>query len=247
MRGLAEPLEERFSTAREMCAELGKCGVPEAPSIILGEWVESLAMDSRRSIGEDRRDRELAAGPVGGIEGERVSPSAPVGAVGIPDGHRSGRPSARDPRRRPGAAAERLRARSERALRRAQRVAQYGATSARGTPARVGNRRSARRARAPRCVSAGACRSRPRAFPRRFASSRPRGRDGAACRRATPRPDGRPGEHARRDASRSRPFVGAVGAAVRGEPRVTPSGPSAARRATPRLRVRLPRVTDDRT
>ena len=45
MKGLAARPQDRFTTAREMCNALGKCGVPEAPSITIGEWVEHLAAD----------------------------------------------------------------------------------------------------------------------------------------------------------------------------------------------------------
>jgi serine/threonine protein kinase len=46
MRGLEAMPEDRFATAREMCVALAACGVPEAPSITVGEWVQSLAADA---------------------------------------------------------------------------------------------------------------------------------------------------------------------------------------------------------
>jgi hypothetical protein len=46
MRGLSAKVEDRFATAREMCVALGQCRVAEAPSIVVGEWVETLAADS---------------------------------------------------------------------------------------------------------------------------------------------------------------------------------------------------------
>lgn len=46
MRGLSANVDDRFATAREMCVALGQCCVAEAPSIVVGEWVETLAADS---------------------------------------------------------------------------------------------------------------------------------------------------------------------------------------------------------
>ncbi len=43
MKGLAAKPEDRFASAREMCLALGQCGLAEAPSIAVGEWVERLA------------------------------------------------------------------------------------------------------------------------------------------------------------------------------------------------------------
>jgi serine/threonine-protein kinase len=45
MRGLAPAVEDRFATAREMCAALGRCGLAEAPAVVVGEWVENLAAE----------------------------------------------------------------------------------------------------------------------------------------------------------------------------------------------------------
>jgi hypothetical protein len=46
MRGLAAKAVDRFSTAREMCVALGRCGIREEPSIAVGEWVATLAIES---------------------------------------------------------------------------------------------------------------------------------------------------------------------------------------------------------
>jgi eukaryotic-like serine/threonine-protein kinase len=46
MRGLADSLDKRFATARDMCAELARCGIAEAPTLAVGEWVQSLATDT---------------------------------------------------------------------------------------------------------------------------------------------------------------------------------------------------------
>jgi serine/threonine-protein kinase len=46
MKGLSPQLDVRYATARAMCADLARCGVPEAPSMAVGEWVESLAVDA---------------------------------------------------------------------------------------------------------------------------------------------------------------------------------------------------------
>jgi eukaryotic-like serine/threonine-protein kinase len=46
MKGLASKAEDRFASAREMCVALGACGLAEAPSIAVGEWVEALAADA---------------------------------------------------------------------------------------------------------------------------------------------------------------------------------------------------------
>jgi serine/threonine protein kinase len=46
MRGLAAKPEDRFPTAREMCVALARCGIREAPSIAVGEWVAALAVES---------------------------------------------------------------------------------------------------------------------------------------------------------------------------------------------------------
>jgi serine/threonine protein kinase len=43
MRGLHSQARERYATARDMCLALGACGVPEATSLEVGEWVEGLA------------------------------------------------------------------------------------------------------------------------------------------------------------------------------------------------------------
>jgi serine/threonine protein kinase len=46
MRGLAAKPEDRFPTARAMCVALARCGIREAPSIAVGEWVAALAVES---------------------------------------------------------------------------------------------------------------------------------------------------------------------------------------------------------
>lgn len=46
MRGLAAKAVDRFATAREMCVALGQCGIREEPSIAVGEWVATLAIES---------------------------------------------------------------------------------------------------------------------------------------------------------------------------------------------------------
>src|SRR5215472_14245342 len=43
MRGLDSQTRQRFASAREMCLALGACGVPEAQSLEVGEWVERSA------------------------------------------------------------------------------------------------------------------------------------------------------------------------------------------------------------
>jgi len=46
MRGLAHDPEERFPTARDLCAALGGCGLQEATGLAVGEWVEGLAEEA---------------------------------------------------------------------------------------------------------------------------------------------------------------------------------------------------------
>jgi serine/threonine-protein kinase len=46
MKGLSPRLDERYATARAMCADLARCGVPEAPAMAVAEWVEALAVDA---------------------------------------------------------------------------------------------------------------------------------------------------------------------------------------------------------
>ena len=46
MRGLEAMPEDRFATAREMCMALAECGVTQAASIAVGEWVQNLAADT---------------------------------------------------------------------------------------------------------------------------------------------------------------------------------------------------------
>jgi serine/threonine-protein kinase len=46
MRGLEAMPQDRFATAREMCMALAECGLAEAPSIAVGEWVQTLAVDA---------------------------------------------------------------------------------------------------------------------------------------------------------------------------------------------------------
>jgi serine/threonine protein kinase len=43
MKGLAPKVADRFASAREMCLALGQCALGEAPSIVVGEWVERTA------------------------------------------------------------------------------------------------------------------------------------------------------------------------------------------------------------
>jgi serine/threonine protein kinase len=46
MRGLSARVEDRFATAREMAVAVGACGIQEASSLEVGEWVEALASQS---------------------------------------------------------------------------------------------------------------------------------------------------------------------------------------------------------
>jgi serine/threonine-protein kinase len=46
MRGLSAKMEDRFPTARDMAVALGACGIHEATSLEVGEWVERLAAPS---------------------------------------------------------------------------------------------------------------------------------------------------------------------------------------------------------
>jgi serine/threonine protein kinase len=89
MRGLEAKPEDRFATAREMCTALAKCGVPEAPSLSVGEWVETLAADvlAERSAKISAIENRPEGRPAGGSapDGDGLSPSVrPPTDSGIP-------------------------------------------------------------------------------------------------------------------------------------------------------------------
>jgi serine/threonine-protein kinase len=73
MRGLHPKPEERYQTARDLCAALAGCGVPVAGPLAVGDWVEGLAEEALA-----QRAAKIAA-----IESES---DTSVSAVGEPHG-----------------------------------------------------------------------------------------------------------------------------------------------------------------
>jgi serine/threonine-protein kinase len=67
MRGLSAKMGDRFATARDMAIALAACGVREATSLEVGEWVEGLAADAladrmaRVSAIEQQSEEHIAA------------------------------------------------------------------------------------------------------------------------------------------------------------------------------------------
>ncbi|MGD0678161.1 MAG: serine/threonine-protein kinase [Polyangiaceae bacterium] len=93
MRGLAAKMDNRFATAREMGQALATCGVPEAPSIAVGEWVEKLAAQSvadrlaKIAAIESVSDSDL-------VSSDALSPVLRAGAATRVDWSPGARPSA---------------------------------------------------------------------------------------------------------------------------------------------------------
>jgi serine/threonine-protein kinase len=96
MRGLDSQTRQRFASAREMCLALGACGVPEATSLEVGEWVEHLASQAiagrsaRIAVIESQTDltSSVALRPVA------PAPAAPAGEATVVDRPQGGARSA---------------------------------------------------------------------------------------------------------------------------------------------------------
>jgi serine/threonine-protein kinase len=78
MRGLADSLDKRFATARDMCAELARCGIAEAPTLAVGEWVQSLATDTLAD--RSAKIAAIASLPASALARSRLSTFPPPGA-----------------------------------------------------------------------------------------------------------------------------------------------------------------------
>ena len=102
MRGLSAKMEDRFATAREMAVALGACGVPEASTLEVGEWVERLASQSLA----DRTARVTAIeiqteDDIASSVGMRTMAGAPGAETIVDAGPRISRPPIRLSRVRP--------------------------------------------------------------------------------------------------------------------------------------------------
>jgi serine/threonine-protein kinase len=82
MRGLADSLDQRFATARDMCADLARCGIAEAPALAVGEWVQSLAIDSLAD--RSAKIAAIASVPTSALARPRLSTFPPPGAPQTP-------------------------------------------------------------------------------------------------------------------------------------------------------------------
>jgi serine/threonine-protein kinase len=95
MRGLASDVSGRYATAREMCVALGACGLGEAPSIVVGEWVEQLAGEALANRSAKIAAIESYSDPSGEVT--NLDSNRPSGTHTVPPAERKPGPSPTPP------------------------------------------------------------------------------------------------------------------------------------------------------